>query len=872
MKDLEISAPGMLTQFLQRLRERMDSALAIADYDPETRRRMATSLGLRLLAIGPPFIALFFWFELHLAAWVVTLAESMNVVALIALRRRKDPVRAGWAIVLGLMFAVFGTLYTSGGLRSPGSSWLLLGPLIGCYLFGFRGAAVTVTLTLSCIGMYAMWEQSHGIVPHMIPAEYQNAWNFLIVSTSILATLSITNSWISMLYAARQRQVATESAFGMAIETVAEAMFIFEQDGRGRKMVARLENAAAARVRATLEERGSSLAGLLSVEQLDATTLVDLERRSAAQPVQVSHPGSGAWFDVRVKSFRGGFAVCLQDVSTHVQLEQQLRKASHEALEANRLKSEFLATMSHEIRTPMNGILGMTELALQTRLDAEQRDCIKTIHECADNLLHLVNDILDLSKIEAGKIELESVPFDLLLVLEGVQDGLSPKAAAKKLDWNAFARAEVPTQLVGDPLRLRQILLNLANNAIKFTEQGEVMLEVLLVKRQGEQARLRFSVRDTGIGISPEARSRLFQKFSQADSSTTRKYGGTGLGLTISRQLAQLMGGDIEVQSELGKGSTFSFEIALPVQETAAAQANVSDLLVGRRILVLDDLETNRRVLSGQARRLGCRYELASSADEAERLLLQALEQGDPYFCLWSDYCMPGRDGLELARALRQNPRLQGLRMLLISSFMQNSEDGQRARDAGFDGWLAKPVKLAQLREEMTKLVLAPVRAGAVTPAAPPQSPAFAQPGVPAAAAAPAAPIAPGAKVLLAEDNPVNRKLAIRLLELSGYQPDVAENGRIAVEKVSQGSYDLVLMDCQMPEMDGYEATRTIRALGGKFAGLPIVALTANAMVGDRERCLASGMNDYLTKPLRKDEFARLLERWLGRAAAVPRT
>jgi signal transduction histidine kinase/CheY-like chemotaxis protein len=866
----------MITGSLQRLRERMDSALAIADYDPDTRRRMALSVGLRLLAIGPPFIALYFWFNLPVAAWTITAAEALNVTALIALHRRRDPLRWGWAIVLGLMFAIFGTLYTGGGLRSPGASWLLLGPLIGCYLFGFRGAAVTVSLTITCIGMYAMWEQTQGILPHMIPAEFQNAWNFLVVATSILATLSITNSWIGMLYSVRQRQVATESAFGMAIETVAEGMFIFELDGRSGRMVARLENAAAAKVRASLEERGSTLADLLAVEQIDAATLESFERRSAEHPVQVSHPGSGVWFDVRVKSFRGGFAVCLQDVSTHVQLEQQLRKASHEALEANRLKSEFLATMSHEIRTPMNGILGMTELALQTRLDAEQQDCIKTIHECADNLLHLINDILDLSKIEAGKIELETVPFDLLLVLEGVQDSLSPKAAAKTLDWNAFARAEVPTQLVGDPLRLRQVLLNLANNAIKFTEQGEVTLEVVALKRHGDQVRLRFSVRDTGIGISAEARARLFQKFSQADSSTTRKYGGTGLGLTISRQLVQLMGGDIEVQSEVGQGSTFAFEIALPVQEVATAQPNVSDLLVGRRVLVLDDLETNRRVLSGQARRLGCRYEAASDADEAERMLLAAQAQGDPFFCLWSDYCMPGRDGLALAQALRANPLLPGLRMLLISSFMQNSQDGQRAREAGFDGWLAKPVKLAQLREEMTKLVLAPAGRGAQHSAPAPAHPLppMAVPGTGAAApmtrAAASVP-GNGARVLLAEDNPVNRKLAIRLLEIAGYQPEVAENGRIALEKVTAGNFDLVLMDCQMPEMDGYEATRKIRALGGKFNDLPIVALTANAMVGDRERCLASGMNDYLTKPLRKEEFGRLLERWLGRATSNPR-
>ncbi len=854
----------MVNGRMERFRERVNTACAVATYDPETRRRMAMSVGLRLLALGPPFIALYFYLHLPLAGWILIAAETVNAGALLGLQRRKDPVLCGWVIVLTLIGGIFGTLYTGGGLRSPACPWLLLGPLIGCYLFGFRGAAVTVCLTVSGIGMYALWEQVHGIIPHMIPAPYQNAWNFLVVATAVLATLSITNSWMAMLHAMRQQQEETERAFGKAIDTVAEAMFVFARDARTGRLFARLENAAGARVRQMLGESGTDLAGLLSVEQVDERTLTGLAERSADAPFQASQPGGGVWYDVRVSAFRGGFAICLQDVSEHVQVEQQLRNASQEALEANRLKSEFLATMSHEIRTPMNGILGMTELALQSRLDPDQRNCLQTIQECADNLLHLINDILDLSKIEAGKVELEAAPFDLLMVLEGVQDSLSPKALEKRLDWNSFARAEVPTQLIGDPLRLRQVLLNLASNAIKFTEHGEVSLEVTLVERDSAGARLKFSVRDTGIGIAPEARARLFQKFSQADSSTTRRYGGTGLGLTISRQLVQMMGGDIEVVSQTGEGSTFSFAIPLPVQPNNGAPPAASDLLVGRRVLVLDDLETNRRVLSGQARRLGCRYDVCADADEAERLLASAHEQGDPYFCVWGDYCMPGRNGLEFAHSVRSDARHAHLRLLLLSSYLHELGDERAAQEAGFDLQIAKPVKLAQLREAMTRLVLAPAPLYAAPHAKP--HPASVNPPLGTALQPAAGTDAAPARILLAEDNAVNRKLVLRMLQNAGYAAQIAENGVQAVAAVGAAEFDLILMDCQMPEMDGFAATRAIRALGGRNAEVPVVALTANAMVGDRERCLAAGMDDYLSKPLRAEEFIRMLERWLGRA------
>ncbi|MDA1259889.1 MAG: response regulator [Planctomycetota bacterium] len=851
----------MRTSTLSRVSERLQDAFVAADYDEQTRRSMAISVGLRLLALGPPFILLYAYLKLPTAAWVLTIAELLNLTALVQLGRRKSSYTWGWVIVLGLMGAIFGTLYVGGGLRSPASAWLLLSPLLGCYLFGLRGATITVLLTVAGLAGYAVWEYSVGVIPHMVPESLQNPWNFLIVATAVLATLAITNSWMAMLGRERQRQGDAERALGNAIGSLTEAVSIYETEAGKRSVRARNENPASKALRKSLEESGHGLAALLGVEVLDVETLTGLSYVSTENALRVKHPVTGAFFDARVTTSQDGFVLCLSDVSMHVAIEEQLRRATHEALEASRLKSEFLATMSHEIRTPMNGILGMTELALQGELLSEQRDCLLTVHDCAENLLHLINDILDLSKIEAGRIELEVVPFDLIDVLEGVQDGLSPKAAEKGLEWNAFARPSVNTRLVGDPLRLRQVLLNLASNAIKFTESGQVTLEVSALEGGAEGAtRLRFEMRDTGIGVSEEARARLFQKFVQADSSTTRRYGGTGLGLAISRQLVQLMGGELEVESSPGKGSCFFFEAVFMRDTAAATQPEVADVLVGRRVLVVDDVEVNRRVLAGQARRLGCRYEVAESAEQALAKVSEAAESGDPFFCVWTDQCMPGKSGLELGRMIRADHRNDATRLMLLSSY-HDFHDSSEARAAGFQSWNSKPIRLALLRQEMSRLVSAPAPQGAEEPSA----------SVPPTVVKAATEARPQARerLLLAEDNPVNRKLALKMLERAGFLADVATNGAEAIDKVKQNTYDLVLMDCQMPEMDGYEATRKIRALGGVASQLPIVALTANAMVGDREKCMAAGMSDYLSKPLRQDEFHAMLERWLGRAVSV---
>jgi len=857
----------MRTSTLSRLSERLHNAFAIADYDDQTRRSMAFSVGLRLLALGPPLILLYAYLNLPTAAWVLTIAECLNLTALVQLGRRKNSYTWGWVIVLGLMGAIFGTLYVGGGLRSPASAWLLLSPLLGCYLFGLRGATITVLLTIAGLAGYALWEYSFGVIPHMVPESLQNPWNFLIVATAVLATLAITNSWMAMLSRERQRQGDAERALGNAIGSLTEAVSIYEIEARQRSVRLRNENSASKTVRKSLEESGHGLEALLGVDVLDVETLTGLSYVSAENALRVKHPVTGAFFEARVTTSQDGFVLCLSDVSMHVAIEEQLRRATHEALEASRLKSEFLATMSHEIRTPMNGILGMTELALQGELQAEQRDCLLIVHDCAENLLHLINDILDLSKIEAGRIELETVPFDLIDVLEGVQDGLSPKAAEKGLEWNAFARPSVNTRLVGDPLRLRQVLLNLASNAIKFTESGQVTLEVSALEGGAEgAARLRFEMRDTGIGISNETRSRLFQKFVQADSSTTRRYGGTGLGLAISRQLVQLMGGEMDLESNPGKGSCFFFEASFMRNTAAAAQPEVGDVLVGRRVLVVDDVEVNRRVLAGQARRLGCRYEVAESAEQALKKVREAAQSGDPFFCVLTDQCMPGQSGLELGRMIRADRRNDATRLMLLSSY-HDFHDSTEARAAGFQSWNSKPIKLAVLRQEMSRLVSAPAPQNS-PPREGAEEPSASVPPTVVKAATEARPQARG-RLLLAEDNPVNRKLALKMLERAGFLADVATNGAEALKKVKQNAYDLVLMDCQMSEMDGYEATRQIRALGGSASQLPIVALTANAMVGDREKCMAAGMSDYLSKPLRQDEFHAMLERWLGRAVGV---
>jgi len=678
----------------------------------------------------------------------------------------------------------------------------------------------------------------------------------------------------------------SERRFRLYADTMQDLVFIAAPDGTRmyyiNPAVERMWGVSAAQLYAAPR----CYEALIDPEDLELFEVRERMER-ALEPVylefRLHHPERGLrWLSLQTQTIEieSGEArvqgIC-KDITEHRAQRDVLKTAKDEAEAANLAKSQFLANMSHEIRTPMNGVLGMTELLLGTDLSDRQRRFAETVYRSGEALLEIINDILDFSKIEAGKLELQTEEFALPQLIEEIAELLAPRAQQKHVELVCDVDPAIPPRLVGDAGRIRQVLINLAGNAVKFTEAGEVMLRVRVgpaatgdrdAATSGMPAALAgpapalvnlyFEVRDTGIGMSADIQHRLFRVFEQGSASTTKRYGGTGLGLAISQHLVRLMGGAIDVRSQPGSGSTFEFCLSLAVgsQESLVAPAAPDALraLRGRRILVVEDNPTNRGILSQQLETWGSDYAAVESGLRALETLEAAAAAGQPYEVALIDMKMPGMSGVELAERIKRSPRLAGVRLAMLTS-LTGSRDIARVRAAGIELYLEKPVRQAELRLALARL-LGERTALQGGPAALPMQ-------------------ALHGRVLVVEDHPVNREIACTMLEQTGCSFAVAVTGRAALHTLAEHRFDLVLMDCQMPEMDGFEAVRHIRLGGGTYgplavdSGLPVIALTANALTGDRERCIAAGFNDYLSKPFSETDLRTILVHWLPRNGAA---
>lgn len=583
------------------------------------------------------------------------------------------------------------------------------------------------------------------------------------------------------------------------------------------------------------------------------TQLLDGELASFSAEVRLQHrDGHDIWAKLTASLQRSAtreplyYILVVEDVSERRRLDEELEQARSKAEENNRLKSEFVANVSHEIRTPMNAILGMTELALDEAISPVLRDYLTTAHESAKSLLALVNDLLDFSRMEAGKLELESTPFDLWQTIDETAKALSMRAAEKGLELLTDVAADVPRYVKGDPLRLRQVITNLVSNAVKFTERGEVVIRAQLHAETNTHSIVRFAVCDTGIGISPEDKERIFAPFTQVDASTTRVFGGSGLGLAICTELIRQVGGTLDVNSELGAGSEFfftaRFERAEAPAELVARRKDRMDQLDGTNVLIVDDNATNRAIMEGILSRFGINVDAVDSGDTALSKMRMAAEADSPYDIVLVDALMPGTDGFAVIEQINEDELLESTSVLMLSS-ADRSTFTDRAKDLDIDGYLDKPVTRRELLE-----VLSVVSFGAENDEVIDEL---------------VTPIPTSLNVLVAEDTPANQKVVRAILRKRGHNVEIANNGREAIDKVVADPYDVVLMDIQMPTVDGYQATSAIRELDeGDRATIPIIAMTAHAMKGDADKCIEHGMNDYISKPIDSRRLIELVERW----------
>ncbi|MFC4057820.1 response regulator [Planomonospora corallina] len=718
-------------------------------------------------------------------------------------------------------------------------------------------------------------------IPTSVAFAPADAFTGRVTAAALALTQLLMGGLVMISCAERRRQFAEEDLIhreeqvGAIIEAAGEAFIAVDRHSR----IIRWNSQAEATFGWSAEEAmGRNPVELIIPEEQRAFHAANLQRALSRGAL----PTSGSYLEIEALRHDGTvfpaemtvwssstadgttFNTFIRDVTARKRADAELAAARDEALAASRMKSEFVANMSHEIRTPLNGVIGMTTLLLDTELDARQRGYLTTVQNSADALLTVINDILDFSKIEAGKLDIDPVDFDVRVLVEDVVSLMAATAQAKGLEIAAVVNPAIPPALHGDVHRIRQVLTNLVSNAVKFTERGEVVVEVAVGPAEGDSGlrQVLFSVTDTGIGIPADRQESLFDAFTQADASTTRRYGGTGLGLTISRQLVELMTGTMGVTSTVGVGSRFHFTLPLPgAAAPPAAPPCQSTDLAGVRVLVVDDNRTNRTVVRDLLTGWGMRALTAPDGLSALDLLRESAAVGDPFTLALLDMHMPDLDGLQLARAVVADPALSGTRLAMLTS-TNHAGEAQTARECGIEVYLTKPVRASQLRDGLLRLLgrasadTARTAGTAVPPAAPAPVPS-----------APGGRDTDGVRILVAEDNEVNQQVVVEMLAGLGYAADVAGDGEEALRLLRTDRYDLVLMDCQMPRLDGYQATEQIRRMPGPVSAIPVVALTASALASDEQRCRAAGMDAFLPKPLRKQQLDATLRTALaGRA------